>query len=429
MQLSDDQKLAVQKILKWYFSKNRTQYITLGGYAGTGKTTIISVVKLAIIKLLSQSLQYQKSIEKKSKSENFIQSNKDKNLLISPTSQSTSKKSKTPIKVAFCSYTGKATQNMKNRLEEGNAVSYKDTISTIHGLIYKPIENDKQEIVGWVKNDEIDYDLIIIDEASMVDKQIWYDILSYNIPIIAIGDHGQLPPINGDFNLMQNPHIKLTQIHRQAKQNPIIDVSILARTKGEIPANDFGKNIVKYNSQSFDYSEMSNDLLQNYTEDTLILCGYNHTRNKINQFVRSNLGFETLEPNIGDRVICLRNNHKKNIYNGMIGTITSIYKEDDIWYQAEIQMDDTNTLYKGKIYAPQFGSALPVNFTKDRYKLKDGDIFDYGYALTVHKAQGSQAKRVVLFEERFAKMDEDQWKKWLYTAVTRAQTELFIFGQ
>jgi ATP-dependent exoDNAse (exonuclease V) alpha subunit len=91
-------------------------------------------------------------------------------------------------------------------------------------------------------------------------------------------------------------------------------------------------------------------------------------------------------------------------------------------------MDDAKTLYTGKIYAPQFGATTPVNFTQDRIKAKDGDLFDFGYALTVHKAQGSQAKRVVLFEERFAKMDDDQWKRWLYTGVTRAEEELYIFG-
>jgi len=56
-----------------------------------------------------------------------------------------------------------------------------------------------------------------------------------------------------------------------------------------------------------------------------------------------------------------------------------------------------------------------------------GDLFDFGYALTVHKAQGSQAKRVILFEERFPKMTDDEWKRWLYTAVTRAEEELYIF--
>jgi len=57
-----------------------------------------------------------------------------------------------------------------------------------------------------------------------------------------------------------------------------------------------------------------------------------------------------------------------------------------------------------------------------------GDLFDFGYALTVHKAQGSQAKKVILFEERFSKMDDTDWKRWLYTAITRAEEELLIFG-
>jgi exodeoxyribonuclease-5 len=56
------------------------------------------------------------------------------------------------------------------------------------------------------------------------------------------------------------------------------------------------------------------------------------------------------------------------------------------------------------------------------------NLFDFGYALTVHKAQGSQAKRVILFEERFPQMTDDNWRRWLYTAVTRAEEELYIIG-
>jgi len=492
VQLSEDQKQAVQRILNWYFSQNRSPYITLGGYAGTGKTTIISVVKLLILKyvkekkfarnlnqninpIIDNNLQenYIQGIEQNSAliaEQNFEQVTKqdfeqvtkqnleqvtkqdleqvtkqnleqvtkqdfeqNPNLInpalldLSPTLQDQSKKPKV-FKVAFCSYTGKATLNLKNKLNDFNAVSYKDTVSTIHGLIYKPIENHKQEIVGWMKNETIEYDLIIVDEASMVDQQIWLDLLSYGIPVIAVGDHGQLSPINGDFNLMQNPHVALTKIHRQAKENPIIDVSILARTKGKIPAKEYGLNIVKYSPENFDYAEVSNDLLQNYTLDTLVLCGYNNTRNKINSFIRSSLGFDTKEPCVGDRVICLRNNHTKNIYNGMLGTILEINLIDELFFEAKILMDETEYIYNGKIYAPQFGSTLSTNFTKDRPKIKDADLFDFGYALTVHKAQGSQCKRVVLFEERFAKMDDSEYKKWLYTAVTRAEKELFIFG-
>lgn len=387
MELSKDQKQAFNKIMQWYISKNKVPFITLGGYAGTGKTTLISIIK------------------------------KELNIL-----------SKGKLKVAFCSYTGRAAQNLKNKLEENKSIEARDTISTIHGLIYKPIESDHGVITGWLKRDEIESELIIVDEASMIDELIWNDLMSFGVPIIAVGDHGQLPPIRGSFNLMEKPHLKLEEIHRQERGNPIIEVSIYARETGKVPAKEYSNKVVKYTPEDFNFQEMSSELLENYNTDTLILCGYNTTRNKINQFVRNALGYEVAEPREGDRVICLRNNHKKGIYNGMLGTITNINTLNENWYEVEIDMDGSKSPYIGKIYAPQFGATQAINFTKDRIKAKDGDLFDFGYALTVHKAQGSQAKRVVLFEERFAKMDDAQWKSWLYTGITRAEEELYIFG-
>jgi len=56
-------------------------------------------------------------------------------------------------------------------------------------------------------------------------------------------------------------------------------------------------------------------------------------------------------------------------------------------------------------------------------------LFDWGYALTVHKAQGSEADQVVLFEERFSFYDDEMWNRWLYTAVTRAKNELYWIGR
>jgi len=386
VELSQDQEKALNRLLDWYKDPQRSRFITLGGYAGTGKTTLIAVLKNELVKI-------------------------NKN-----------------IKFSFCSYTGKAAQNLKNKLKEAGALSVKDSVSTIHGLIYTPRENEAGHITGWDRKDLLERDLIIVDEASMVDGLIWMDLLSYNIPIIAVGDHGQLPPISGKFNLMQAPEILLTQIHRQAQGNPIITVSEHARATGLVPPARYGAGVVKYLKEDSDAQERSGELLECYSPDTLILCGYNNTRNKINQFIRANRGYETPAPASGDRVICLRNNHKKGIYNGMLGTIVSIAAAQKDWYQAEIQLDDREKPYEGLIYAPQFGAKTGVNFTKDRKLAMIGDLFDFGYALTVHKAQGSQARRVVLFEERFAQMDDEMWRRWLYTGVTRAEEELYLFG-
>ncbi len=386
MELSQDQERALYALLGWCRDPARHPYITLGGYAGTGKTTLIGLLRAELRRL------------------------------------------NPAVRLAFCSYTGKAAQNLKNKLKEAGALGARDSVSTIHGLIYDPVEDCDGRIVGWTRRDELERDFIIVDEASMVDGLIWADLLSYNIPVIAVGDHGQLPPIAGSFNLMQAPELTLTQIHRQAAGNPIIRVSEHARSTGRVPPERYGPGVVKYLKEDSEAAERSGELLEGWSPETLILCGYNSTRNRINQFVRASRGFERPEPSPGDRVICLRNNHKKGVYNGMLGTLTGIRPDRKDWYAAEIKLDYREKPYEGLIYAPQFGARTGINFTADRKLAMIGDLFDFGYALTVHKAQGGQAPRVVLFEERFPKMDDDMWRRWLYTGVTRAEEELYLFG-
>ena len=265
----------------------------------------------------------------------------------------------------------------------------------------------------------------------MVDSSIWRHLLSYKVPVIAVGDHGQLPPIAGNFNLIEKPLLKLEEIHRQAKLNPIIGLSIQAREHGLVRSGLYSDTVKKFTREDFDMQETMNDMLSNFTNDTLILCGYNTTRKKLNGYIRNALGFESPQPTGGDRVICLRNNHKKNIFNGMLGTIIDIKKESEDWYLADIKMDgedEADPHYRGLISVKQFEADSALNFTDKRSQIMLGDLFDFGYALTVHKAQGSQAKKVILFEERFKKMSDDEWKRWLYTAVTRAEEELYIFG-
>ncbi len=368
-----------------WVQKTPSPYLTVGGYEGVGKTTLVSI--------------FRKIIHKKNPK----------------------------IKVAFCSFTGRAARVLSTNLKKVDAIYSKDFVGTIHSLIYSPMINSKQQITGWKLKDELKYDLIVVDEASMVNKKIWQDLLGFSIPIIAVGDHGQLPPIEGKFNLMENPQIRLEIIHRQAADNPIIKMSQYARETGQIPVGRFGVGVEKIDKANYDAQEKVEGLLRKYSSDMIVLTGYNKTRVQINKFVREGLGFETSSPQTGDRVICLKNNHKKGIYNGMLGYIEKINKENKDWLRAEIKMDGEEYSYEGLIYADQFGNEKPYNFSKSRGRAL-GDLFDFGYGLTVHKAQGSQAKRAVVFEERFPKMDDDMWRRWLYTAVTRAEEELFVVG-
>jgi exodeoxyribonuclease-5 len=387
--LSSGQKSVLKKVILWC-KKDKSKsnsYITIGGYAGTGKTTLIAVLRKQIKKL------------------------------------------KKDIKVGFVSYTGKAARVLRNKLKDAQVILPDDTVGTIHSLIYSPVVNEKEEIIGWKQKEKIDRDLIIIDEASMVDETIWTHLLSYKVPIIVVGDHGQLPPISGSFHLIATPELELSEIHRQAQNNPIIALSIQARQHGYIRPGVYGNTVRKFGKDDGDAQEMVGELLANYSPDTLILCGYNKTRKKLNLHIRNALGFTSSQPQIGDRVICLRNNHEKHIFNGMTGTIQEIHDESVQWYKAKIKMDGEDGIYKGLISKDQFGSDSALNFTNKRSAIMAGDLFDFGYALTVHKAQGSQAKRVILFEERFSKMDDEQWRRWLYTGVTRAEEELYIIPQ
>jgi len=386
-ELSKDQDKALNQMLDFYASKNKDRdFLTLGGYAGTGKTTLISELR--------------KEID-----------------TINP-----------KAKIAFCAFTGKAVQVLKNKLVQNQAIYKKDEISTIHSLIYRTIEDERGAVLGWIKKEleEVDFDLIIVDEASMVDEKIWNDLKYYAIPIIAVGDHGQLPPISGNFNLMNSPEIKLENIHRQAEGNPIIQVSILARERGKIPHQKWDKNVFKV--PTYEGHEYFEDLFSSYNSETLVLCNFNNTRLRLNQSIRNHLGFEGANPQKNDRVICLRNNHEKQIFNGMQGYIKYIKPKNELSYDVEIEMDGSSKLYTGLISKDQFNSETTLNNINKSYKTQGLDLFDFGYALTVHKSQGSQAKKVILFEERNKHQSDDDFRRWLYTAVTRAEEKLIIFG-
>jgi exodeoxyribonuclease-5 len=388
--LSVDQANALRQIGVWY--KGRTApYLTLGGYAGTGKTTLIAYLRKALT-------DYDPD-----------------------------------LRVAFCAYTGKAARVLQERLREQRVPRKKDSVGTIHSLIYTSVESGGETPI-WTRKDELERDLIIVDEASMVDEAIWRDLLAFDIPILAVGDHGQLPPVGSSFNLMENPQIRLEHIFRQSEDSPIIEMATLARSGGVIPVREFGAGVRKMDRHLPETGLMVQELLESWRPDLLILCGYNRTRVELNTAIRSMRDIESAEPQSGDRVVCLRNNREKKIYNGMLGRIVRCVRVDPdldphgLWYEAEIELEGEDYPYAGYVLREQFGSSETVKTVPPAPGDARGDVWDFGYALTVHKAQGSQAGRVLVFEERFPRSSDEEWRRWLYTAVTRAQEQLTVIG-
>jgi ATP-dependent exoDNAse (exonuclease V) alpha subunit len=386
--LSMDQAAALKEIGAWYRSES-SPYMTLGGFAGTGKTTLIAYLRKAL------------------------------------------REHDETATVAFCAYTGKAARVLQEKLREQRVARRGDLVSTIHSLIYTT-EDAPGGTPRWIRKDSIDRDLIIVDEASMVDESIWRDLLSFNVPVLAVGDHGQLPPVGSNFNLMANPTLRLERIWRQAVDSPIIEVATLARQNGQIPVKEFGSGVRKLDRSLPETGQDVQQMLEGWNPDLMILCGYNATRVNLNRTIRGLRDMSSPEPQPGDRVVCLRNNRAKRVYNGVLGRIASLKPADGSegarWYEAEIELEGEDYLYSGHILREQFGARETVRDVPPAPDGERGDLWDFGYALTVHKAQGSQAERVLVFEERFPRSTDDDWRRWLYTAVTRAVNELTIVG-
>lgn len=399
MELTIEQREICDNIILWMKGRWK-DYITIGGYAGTGKTFLISQIR------------------------NYIHDQFSK------------------ISVGFVAFTGKASFALRNRLQEENSIFNYDTCGTIHSLIYKPeVEWNKKEkrmiIKRWIRKsiDEINNDLIIVDEASMVSSKIWNDLRSYDIPIIAVGDHGQLPPIGDNFNLMNQLDYKLTKIHRQSLESGIIPLSTFVRDNGYIPPGKYTNNVFKLNWNSEICQRIWNSI-DFLNENIMCICGFNTSRVNINNLIRKKLDFSNRIPYPGEKVVCLKNNIEKGIFNGQIGSIVWVMPPNENNCKMTIMFDGTEDYYDGEVNLSCFGKvdySGMYKFKKQpeekKKKIYDkGDFFDYGYCTSVHKSQASEFDKVIMFEQRSRYWDDEYYRRWLYTGITRAKNKLMIIS-
>lgn len=380
---TEEQSEAIDSIIAFWRKKRIAKPFILGGLAGCGKTTIIAET----VRQIRQDGAGGKKLSS--------------------------------IRIAFACYTGKAADVLRRKLESAGVYQYEDYCGTIHGLIYEPRVID-EEIVGWKRKDVLDYDFIVIDEGSMITRDIDADLRSYHLPLLYVGDHGQLPPIGGDdFNLMKSLDIKLEKIHRQAEGNPIIHVARLAREEGHIPVGVYGEYVRKISDFNI-VDRISSP------ETATILCGFNTFRVNMNSRIRGLTGIVCSEPIVGDRVICLRNDRNQGIYNGQTGVIKTIADHDDSRFWASIEFDG-GFEWEGPILGEQFGNATTKPYIRGEKEPRT-QFFDFAYCLSVWKAQGSEFNRVLFYEQRNQHMTDDDWRRFLYTAVTRASERLLIVG-
>ena len=312
-------------------------------------------------------------------------------------------------RVLFAAFTGKAAQVMRDK------GCY--NASTIHSLIYKPRDtmDETPSFSLWDDAPASRAKLIIIDECSMVDAELGRDLLSFGVPLLVLGDPAQLPPIaGGGFFTEAEPDAMLTEVHRQAQNDPIVRLSMDIREGREILPGAFGATQVVRKA----------DLdPQRVLDADQVLVGRNTTRRAYNIRLRERRGIEDVLPVAGDRLVCLRNNRKKNLFNGGLWTVRERGARRTGLMSLRLMPDGGVGMRGVKV------TVRPECFTGgiedfDWSQRKPYDEFDYGYVLTVHKAQGSQWDDVVLFDESFA--FPDSRARWLYTGITRAAKKLTL---
>lgn len=341
--LTAEQKHVIDMLVKGVKAKKLLQ--TLGGYAGTGKTTIVRTLRNRLNRF------------------------------------------------KVCAYTGKAADVLKRKGVDA---------STIHSLIYE-LRVDSYGNAEFVLREALDCEGIIVDEASMVSREIFKDLESFGIPLICVGDHGQLPPVSGNgYNLMDNPEYKLEEVHRNAG-----DIAHFANhIRQGLDPQDFPKS----DQIEFVYDTNSKIL----SEVDQVICAYNATRVKINKQIREVLGYKNLIT-VGEKVMCLRNSKRVGIFNGMQGRVKDFQFDNGRLY---IDFDANGFYPRLEVDMTSFNAEKP-DFDHDP---ESAHPFEYAYAVTCHKSQGDEWDKVCVVEQKCDKWDHI---RWAYTAASRAKQKVF----
>jgi exodeoxyribonuclease V len=381
---SPQQADALTAIETWLRGDNPKQVFRLFGYAGTGKTTLAKVIA---------------------------------NLCASD-------------KVLLASLTGKAALVLQRSVGR--------PASTLHRLVYYGSDEARstKSNLSFTLRAPADCQLtgaalLICDEVSMVAKDLGQDILSFGTPVLALGDPGQLPPINGaGFFTNSKPDVMLTEIHRQAKDDPIIELAD-AYHNGLLPNRGVVGDVSIVGAK-----EISNAAL---LSADVIICGTHRTRRSLNKRMRKLLRSAGQLPNpdhparadlpvVGDRVICRRNRWDRWLLNGSLWQVT------DVEFGVSNGVDMAHMMLKS-VDEPEPHEVcvdVPIAwFREDEHLLDDDalrelhpDEFRFGYAITCHSAQGSQWNSVLVIDEG-AVFGTDA-PAWRYTACTRAIKRLTV---
>lgn len=304
---------------------------------------------------------------------------------------------------------------------------------TCHSFLYTPMLDGEGNLIRFerkTRDDLIDCmgDVCAVDEASMVNYTMYNDIISAGVPVILCGDYDQLEPINDvangddkDFNPMETldvPTITLTKIRRFDESSGIGFLCAHLRNTNSIP------RVKKQNLTMLRKAVVLTKDHFTHNNYEAVICGLNKTRKSINRLIRNARGFNSEVPDIGETVICLKNNviNKISISNGERFIIDGFLKTSE---------------YDGRYFIRSIdrdGINLWVNVANDTWeteevpngykKLDNMCVFGFGYALSAHKAQGSSFDSVLFIDEDVSYFLDQ--RRYRYTGCSRAMTNLVV---
>ena len=379
--LTDEQRFIVKEAIQWYKNSSE-QVFQISGNPGTGKSVVLGAI--------NQELGLDMS------------------------------------RVAPMAYIGAAAIQLRLK----GLINAK----TIHSWLYEPVEvpildengnlvmdtyyNKPLTHLSFIPRDTSNIDLFEIDEAGTVPMYMKNDIESRNKKIIAAGDLDQLKPVGDEpAYLVSGKIYKLTQIMRQAEGSPIIYLSQRAKNGLPIYNGLYGNSVLVCYED-----EVTDDMLR---WSGVVLCGRNKTREQITNYIRYNILKKTSQfPTYGEKMICRKNNWTLeeggiNLTNGLTGTVLNHIDPscfDGKNFRMDFLPDLTNIPFSSVLVDSEY--LLADHKIREELKKRNYDSsnkFEFGYAQTVHLAQGNQWSHGIFFEEYMW----DSTNRVNYVALTR----------
>ncbi len=445
------QNLFFQKIADFLITTSNDEIFVLKGYAGTGKTTIISTVI------------------------NHLEAINMKCVLLAPTGRAAK---------VISNYSGKPAY-------------------TIHKRIYFPKKSKSGGVSFTLQQNKFKNTIFIVDESSMIsdtsqdsklyengsllDDLFFYVEAGKNCKLLLVGDTAQLPPVNMtispalDINTLSLhyqknvQHIELDEVMRQAETSGILYNATQLRDLLDshfIDTFQFNltgfKDIIRL-QDGYDIQDAIHGAYDNYgLEDTVFIVRSNKRANQYNQQIRASILSKESELSTGDYLMVVKNNYfwlKEEseagfIANGDIIEILEIRKIQELYgfkfatvkirmvdYPNQAPFDtilmlDTITSEAASLtyeQSNQLYQEVLLDYEDERQqykklqKVKENEYFNalqvkFSYAITCHKSQGGQWKTVFVEQPYLPDGIDVDYVRWLYTAITRAEEKLYLIG-